>query len=204
MIPANIYMILRLAYSVYFNPIIAKKKAYLKEKNLPNPADLFTVYRPNDLTWISAGSLDLDFPLPFVPENVIPCGPIILSTAPASQQDPDLAIWIMRAPTVLINLGSHVDYDRASAVEMAGAIKTLLTNNTDVQVLWKFNKRKFAEGNHIDFSDEFLDQLEEEVTGGRLRLEKWLSIDPSAMLETGNIVATVNHGGANSFSEAVV
>jgi hypothetical protein len=204
MIPTNIYMILRLAYSVYFNPIIAEKKAYLKEKNLPNPADLFTVYRPNDLTWISAGSLDLDFPLPFIPENVIACGPIILSTAPAHQQDPDLAAWIARAPTVLINLGSHVDYDMASAIEMAGAIKILLTDNKDVQVLWKFNKRKPVDGTIVDFSDEFLDQLSNESTVGRVRIEKWLSIDPSTMLETGNIVANVNHGGANSFNEAIV
>jgi hypothetical protein len=197
-------MILRLAYTVYFNPAIAEKKAYLKEKNLPNPADLFTVYRPNDLTWISAGSLDLDFPLPFIPQNVIPCGPIVLSTAPAYQQDPDLATWITRAPTILINLGSHVDYDKASTTEMAGAIKTLLANNTDVQVLWKFSKRKRGDGTIVDFPDTFLDQLLEETKFGRVRIEKWLSIDPSTMFETGKIVAVVNHGGANSFHEAVL
>jgi hypothetical protein len=197
-------MIFRFAYSIYFNPIIAEKKAYLKEQNLPNPADLFTVYRPNDLTWISAGSLDLDFPMPYLPENVVPCGPIALSTAPASQQDPELASWISQAPTVLINLGSHVDYDEASAVAMAGAIKTLLSNTTEVQVLWKFNKRKLVGGSTTGFSDKYLDQLKEEVTGGRVRIDKWLPIDPSAMLETGNIVAAVNHGGANSFSEAVL
>jgi hypothetical protein len=204
LIPANIYMILRLAYTVYFNPTISKKKEYLKEKSLPNPADLFTVYRPNDLTWISAGSLNLDFPLPFIPKNVIPCGPIILSTAPAYQQDPDLTAWITRAPTVLINLGSHVDYDEASATKMAGAIKTLLTIMTDVQVLWKFSKRQRVDGTMVDFSDTFLDQLSEESKVGRVRIEKWLAIDPSSMFETGKIVAVVNHGGANSFNEAVL
>jgi hypothetical protein len=197
-------MNLRFAYRVYFSRTIATKKAYLKAKKLPNPADVLTVYRPKDLTWISAGSFDLDFPLTFVPKNVIPCGPIILSTAPASLQDPDLATWITRGPTVLINLGSHLDYDRVGAIEMVGAIKTLLTNNTDVQVLWKFNKRKLAGGEILESSDEFLGNVSEEVTSGRLRIRKWLSIDPPAMFETGGIVAAVNHGGANSFGEAVV
>jgi len=34
-------------------------------------------------------------------------------------------------------------------------------------------------------------------------VEKWLGIDPAAMMETGNIVASVHHGGTNCFFEAV-
>jgi hypothetical protein len=197
-------MNLRFAYSVLFTPTIAQKKAYIKEKGIPNPADVFTVYRPHDLTWISASSVDIDFPLTIIPENVVPCGPIAVSTAPASQQDPELATWIARAPTVLINLGSHVDFDRVGALEMAGAINILLTNHTDIQVLWKVNERKDLAGVIEKFADELTDQLSEAISSSRVRLEKWLSIDPSAMFHTGNIVAVVNHGGANSYGEAVL
>lgn len=81
-----------------------------------------------------------------IPSNVIACGPIFLSTAPAASQDQDLAAWLEGSPTVLINLGSSVNYDQRSALEMARAVKTLL-DNFNVQVLWKFNKRN-------DFNDD--------------------------------------------------
>jgi hypothetical protein len=79
---------------------------------------------------------------------------IIARMAPAAEQDPELAAWLEKAPTVLINLGSSVDYDELSATEMAKAIKTLL-GSTDVQVLWKLNKR-------ADFPDDFLADLKEQ------------------------------------------
>lgn len=63
-----------------------------------------------------------------IPSNVIACGPIYLSTAPASMQDHGLAIWLERSPTVLINLGSSVNYDEKSALEIARAVKMLLKN----------------------------------------------------------------------------
>jgi hypothetical protein len=79
---------------------------------------------------------------------------IIARMAPAAEQDPELAAWLEKAPTVLINLGSSVDYDELSATEMAKAIKTLL-GSTDVQVPWKLNKR-------ADFPDDFLADLKEQ------------------------------------------
>jgi hypothetical protein len=130
-----------------------------------------------------------------VPQNVITCGPIFLSTAPAAEQDPELAQWLELAPTVLINLGSAMDYDEAGTREMLGAIKIMLSQ-TSVQVLWKFNKRN-------EFSDHVFAPLAEEIASRRLRLEKWIEIDPAAMLETGNIVVSVHHGGANCYWEAV-
>lgn len=179
-------------------------KEYLKTHGIPKPVDLFTVYRPDDLTWISQGSLEADFPLTVIPENVKAVGPIILASASAAEQDPELATWIKKAPTVMINLGSHVDYDEKAAREMAGAIGILLKEKKDVQVLWKFNKRKDLNGAvAVDFPMGFV----EEMLGdniGRLRMTKWLSIDPPAMLETGNIAAAVTHGGASSFYEAMM
>jgi hypothetical protein len=204
LIPANIYINLRFAYSIFFNTAMASTKAYLKENGIANPVDAFTVYRPDNLTWISQGSLDADFPLSVIPQNVKAYGPIVLATASAAEQDEDMASWLERAPTVMINLGSHVDYDERSAREMAGAIKILL-EQTEVQILWKFNKRRSVDGKvAIDFPMDFLDELSQDITSGRLRMEKWLIIDPPAMLETGNSIAAVHHGGANSFYEAMM
>ena len=54
-----------------------------------------------------------------------------------------------------------------------------------------------------DFENDFLVDLQGELKEGRLRLEKWLKPDPAALLETGNIVLSVHHGGANCFHEAI-
>jgi hypothetical protein len=50
--------------------------------------------------------------------NVVTCGPIFQSSAAAYEQDPELAAWLKEALTVLISLGSNVDYDEKGAMEM--------------------------------------------------------------------------------------
>lgn len=194
LIPANIYLTLRLAYSVTWTPELSRKKAFLKENGIANPLDFFSVYN-KDLVWLTQSSLDADFPMSIIPSNVVACGPIFLSTAPAVEQDKELATWLQKAPTVLINLGSSVNYDEKAATEMARAVKELL-ETSGVQVLWKFNKRR-------EFPDSFLAELQEFIAQGRLRLEKWIKIDPASLLETGNVVLSVHHGGANCYHEAV-
>jgi hypothetical protein len=192
-------MNLRYIYSVMVTPDLKQKKTYLKEKGLSNPVDFFSVYN-KDMTWICQSSPAADFPISVVPESVKACGPIYLSTAPAAAQDPELASWLAQAPTLLINLGSTTEYDEASATQMARAIKVTL-EKTNIQVLWKFNRRKYSTA-VIDFSDEFLTPLQEFV-GSRLRIENWIKIDPAAMMKTGNIIASVHHGGANCYHEAI-
>lgn len=98
-------------------------------------------------------------------------------------------------PTVLINLGSSVNYDEVGAVEMVKAVRVLL-DNSKVRVLWKFNRR-------YEYSYEFLDVLNEEIRADRVRMSKWIKVDPLALLETGDIVVSVHHGGANCFHEAI-
>ena len=193
LIPANVYINIRLIYSFLNISILTKKKASLKANGIAKPGDVFTVYR-KDYLWLSQSSMESDFPLSVIPANVIPCGPIFLSSAPAALQDPELAAWLDKSPTVLINLGSLVDYDETLATEMAKAVKMLLME-TEVQVLWKFKKRNI-------FGDGFLANLANEIKDGRLRLEGWIKPDPAALLETRNIVLAVHHGGANCYHEA--
>jgi hypothetical protein len=194
LIPSNIYLSLRFLYSVLVMPKMVEKKSYLKEQGLINPLESFSAHQ-EDYLWLSQGMLEADFPLSVIPSSVIPCGPMFLSVAPAAGQDPGLASWLERAPTVLNNLGSHFNYDENGAVEMARAIKTLLANSK-VQVLWKFNKRR-------EYGDDFLKELKGEIADGRLRLESWLKVDPASLIETGNIALSVHHGGASCYHEAV-
>ncbi|EDO01043.1 hypothetical protein SS1G_03517 [Sclerotinia sclerotiorum 1980 UF-70] len=145
--------------------------------------------------WKYPASQELDFPFDIIPKNIIQCGPIYLSTAPASEQDPELTEWLKISPTILINLGSSVNYDEPAATEMAKSIKILLENST-IQVLWKFNKRH-------EFSDQFLDILSSDLQSQRVKITNWIKVDPAALLETGNIILSVHHGGANCFHEAI-
>ncbi|KAM0133454.1 hypothetical protein ACHAP3_005980 [Botrytis cinerea] len=185
---------LRLTYSVLVGATISSKRAYLKENGIANPLDFSTVYH-KDYLWLTQSSEEIDYPFNVIPENVVQCGPIFLSTAPASEQDPELSEWLKNSPTVLINLGSTANYDLNTATEMAKAIRILL-DNTNVQVLWKFNKRH-------PFTDEFLAIISPDLESGRVRMSKWINVDPAALLETGNIIASVHHGGANCFHEAI-
>jgi hypothetical protein len=194
LIPANIYINVRFIYSVLFKISASDKVAYLKSMGITKPFFLPNIYNER-YRHISAGSLAADFPLTSLPKHVVPCGPIFLSTASAAQQDPELADWLLKRPTVLINLGSIYTYTELAAREMATALDTLF-ETTNCQVLWKFNKRS-------NFSDDFLGIFDLHLTRDRIRLETWLATDPAALMETGNVVVSVNHGGASSYHEAV-
>ena len=187
-------MAVRVGYTVFNDPTLVKKRAWLNANGIKNPLNFATVWN-KDITFLSGGSLDSEFPLSVIPSNAVICGPIYLSSAPASQQDPELATWLKRAPTVLINLGSRTTFTEQASREIITALKQVF-DTTSVQVLWKYNKRDA-------FSDDFLSDVSKELANGRLRLEKWLTADPAALLETGDIVLFVHHGGANCYHEGV-
>lgn len=78
---------------------------------------------------------------------------------------------------------------------MARAIANVLSN-TDVQVVWKFRKSG-------EYSDEALSVLEPFVASDRLRMPPWLTADPLSLLETGDVVLSVHHGGAGCYHETI-
>lgn len=195
-------MNLRLAYSVLVAPLIpstniAIKRSFLTKNGIAKPLGFLNVYHPS-YPWITQSSTELDYPISTISPNVHQCGPIYLSTSPASSQDSELTTWLSKAPTVLINLGSHVNYDLSAATEMALAIRSLL-DNSPVQVLWKYNPRPQS-GN---FTSSFLSILTPDLKSGRIKMSSWLPVEPAALLETGHIIASVHHGGANCFHEAI-
>ncbi|GME30646.1 Sfi1 spindle body [Neofusicoccum parvum] len=141
---------------------------------------------------------DADYPTT-TPADVIPCGPILLpAAAPLRTVDVALAAWIERPgrATVLVVLGSHLRLDEPDARAVLAAAAALLRARPDVQVLWKLQR----------FTRFALPEVDGEgggVFGDRLRVVGWLEADPVAVLRTGRVVAFVNHGGSNSYHEAL-
>ncbi|KAF6817385.1 UDP-glucoronosyl and UDP-glucosyl transferase family protein [Colletotrichum plurivorum] len=197
-IPANAYMMARLAYNMLTEPSLVEKRKYLAAHGIKEPMDFFKMHKPGSSLMISQDTRGASIPLEYVPPNVTATGPIALSIATAEEQDPELAAWLARAPTVLVNLGSLMEYDDARGAAMAGALRVLL-QKTGVQVLWKLHRR--LDGKLDDSVWQPL--VQEFVDSDRLRVSKWLTVDPLALLETGNIILSVHHGGANCYHEAV-
>lgn len=177
-----------------FNPELVEKRKFLAGHNLEDPISFFTIHQPGNGVFISQDTAAASIPLSSVPANVTTTGPIVISVASAAEQDIDLTLWLRRAPTVLVNLGSLFEYDADTASSMAGALEVVL-RRTSVQVLWKMNTC-------LDDKD-WRPLVEEFIETDRLRVSKWLTVDPAALLETGDIIASVHHGGANCYHEAI-
>ncbi|OHW99023.1 UDP-glucoronosyl and UDP-glucosyl transferase family protein [Colletotrichum incanum] len=195
-IPSNIYQTAAFVWGMLYNTELNNKRKSLASRGLKDPIDFFNIHQPGSGAFITQDTAGASIPIDYVPPNVTVTGPIAISVASAAEQDSELAAWLERAPTVMVNLGSMMEYDAARARPMAAALKTLL-ERTGVQALWKLNRAE-------DLKDEDWRPLVEEfIANDRLRVSKWLTVDPAALLETGNIVASVHHGGANCYHEAI-
>jgi hypothetical protein len=181
---------------VFFKPL-SIKSAYLKRHNhkaaplYSTPADDPTV------PWFFPSLPEIDLPLTFIPKNVTPCGPIIRNFAAVIDTDAELARWLARKPTVVINLGSLYRFDERSADSMLGAIEFLLERVGNVQVLWKL--RPLRDGDH--WVGEMRMRLGGD--GGRVKVVDWVSAEPAAVLASKDVILAVHHGGASSYHEAI-
>jgi hypothetical protein len=151
-------------------------------------------YHPGKLQ-ICPSLPELDFPIATIPENVVGCGPIFLPSPPVSETDPELATWLKRHSTILINLGTlHIPCS-ATASAMAKSIAAIIDENPDLQVLWKLKYDWKADS-------QFQELIAPKVAADRVRITSWLVPDTVSILSCGNIACFVHHGGANSFFEA--
>ncbi len=187
---------LHFAYGLSYLPVLTAKRAFLAAKGLRDPINFFGLHRP-DVPWLTQGVPEASLPVDVMPPNVTCIGPVLVSVAPAAEQDPDLAAWLAQKPTVLINLGSTVSYSEKRATAMVRALVPVLDKLDGIQVLWKLMK----EGNYTDAS--LLAPIRHHVDSGRVRIERWLSVDPTAILETGHVAAFVHHGGAGCYHEGL-
>ncbi|KAI1127421.1 hypothetical protein F5Y10DRAFT_193524 [Nemania abortiva] len=191
-IPDNIYFTFRLIWAIVTRPDVKGTKQYLKEHGI---VDSLKAKRPDDRPWFAQNMPGASIALDKIPTNVTSMSPIIFDPEPAIEHDPELVAWLARAPTVLINLGSLFVYSEHHATTMALAIEELLAK-TDVQVLWKMDKEDTVPENYTLPAQNAIDQ-------GRLRVTNWLTVSPASILETGHVVASVHHGGANCYHEAI-
>lgn len=105
-IPENIYLNIRMISSILYTPGISAKKAALREKGLKEPINFLGLHRP-DVPWITMDTEGAAIPVDFIPTNVTRAGPILIDNAPVSEQDPELALWLKQAPTILFSPGSY-------------------------------------------------------------------------------------------------
>ncbi|GFP54971.1 glycosyltransferase sdnJ [Trichoderma asperellum] len=194
-IPKNIFQQAYSLMQILGSSAIRSKRSWLQEKGIRHAITLTEIDNPV-VPWIAMSFPEAEFPLDFIPDNIYVAGPLVLDAAPAETQSAELAGWVKRAPTMLINLGSIVIYDEAMARAMVEAVVPVLEAE-NVQILWKMKKRG-------EFGDEFLEPAKKYIMNRRLRLESWLDVDPTSLYNTGDIVASVHHGGANCFYEALL
>ncbi|TGJ79087.1 hypothetical protein E0Z10_g9679 [Xylaria hypoxylon] len=197
----NLYINVRYFYAMLRMAHYTAVQKYLYSKGLTHPVNFFNL-RNADVPWFTQALPGASTPVDVIPQNVTLTGPMILSLTSAEEQAPVLTKWLARAPTVLINLGSLFMWTEGHAMTMAQVIADTLAKNSHYQVLWKFNKAPYdAEG--TTYGDEFMTPLRPFLKNGRLRIESWLDVQPVSLLETGYVVASVHHGGAGCYSEAL-
>ena len=189
--PLNIYLRLRFAVAYLLDEESKSRRAYYQTKGIQNHEHFLTV---RNVPWVTMTIPEAGLPL-VVPKEVTECGPIVLDVAKVEDESQELHHWLNRAPTVLINLGSLMKYDEARAKVMAQTIHRVL-QSTSVQILWKFTKLG-------DYSNDFLQPLQLLRDVDRFRLSNWLEVEPASLLQSGQIVLSVHHGGANCYHEAI-
>jgi hypothetical protein len=193
LIPANIYINFKIIRGMIYLPNVAAKRRFLEKKGVKRPIDFMGLYRP-DVPWLTQTLPGAHLPLLTIPRNVTLTGPINLAgLEEKSSAAKELLDWT-KMPTVLISLGSGFKYDEYQARVMLEAMQNIL-EETEVQILWKMDKLE-------PFDDQFLKAAMRD-SAGRLRIEKWLEVEPPTLLQEGHILAFVHHGGSGSYHDSI-
>jgi UDP:flavonoid glycosyltransferase YjiC (YdhE family) len=179
---------------IVFSPKLKALEAARKAANLPGMYPLFVPYS-KDVPYILPTAPETDFKLPFIPPNIIACGPILIPSYPLEEIEPDLFTWLKQKPTVLVNLGSHYNGTKDFNRNLAMAIRILLSKVPDIQVLWKYKPN--AEG-----VDPALAEILSPVSSS-VKVIAWLKAEPISLLCSGHIIASLHHGGANAYFENI-
>ncbi|KAM7183006.1 hypothetical protein V8F20_012772 [Naviculisporaceae sp. PSN 640] len=154
-----------------------------------------------NLKFLVANTVEMEFPLKVVPKYIIPCGPMIRPAKQVGEVDPALERWLMgkrgqeeAVGTIYVNLGTHMRFDEASAVELAKGLRILL-DQADRLAAQDDSLGK-REGKEVSKR-----VLGKDMDCDRIRIVDWIEAEPTAVLDSGGIVCAVHHGGATSFLE---
>jgi hypothetical protein len=140
----------------------------------------------------------LDMEEPHTPNSrVVPTGPMVLPVRRVSPEDyPELAAFLDRGRTVVLNMATLFVYTPADVRAICEAIvdaRGRLASRGGFQVFWKLPKERFS-----GIVAELLQGEDERA----VRIEEWIEPPMLAVLSHPNVVASLNHGGANSVHEA--
>lgn len=194
LIPFNIILMIRLIIIVVTSPNIKAINAGRQKAKIPGQYPFFVTYS-EDIHYLLPTGREFDLKLPFIPDNITTCGPLIIPSYPLSQSDPELLQWLEKKPTVLINLGSHVNGSVEFNRNIATGVRILLSRNPNIQVLWKLKPTRLGPEHAIP---EILAPVAD-----RVKLVKWLNAEPHSILRSGHIIASAHHGGANTWYESI-
>ena len=183
-----------LVYSTAFSSRVKIISKARRELGFTSMLPILKPYIP-DIQYICPALPEIDYPL-YIPSNITLCGPIVTASKSVAEVDPDLSDWLKKRSTILINLGSHIVSETSDAQQIAAGIKIAIADFPELQVLWKHT---------IHEKDEITREiLAHEIVCERVKIQKWLRSDPAAILQSGSVVCSVHHGGANSFYEATM
>ncbi|KAH7310458.1 hypothetical protein B0I35DRAFT_378169 [Stachybotrys elegans] len=222
LIPTNICFCLVAAYAVLTDTRL-KRTVEILHKTVSPSVVLMTAMElgvvraaPENLPILVANSPDIDYPFSVLPAQITSCGPIVRAAPPIQEIDASLAAWLSRGPTICVNLGTHHKSSPDEALEMAWALRRVLEHADKVaptqrpfQILWKLGRTPDKDGNapkQDSYTGEWApvaDALQEFVKVDRAKITDWVVAEPKSVLESQSIACAVNHGGSNSFHEAL-
>ncbi|KAK4118580.1 glycosyltransferase family 1 protein [Parathielavia appendiculata] len=218
-IPANIFYCFYQIYVSLTDRRVKAMKAHIKRELGADVVSFDTLMlSPLPGQNILVGNRpETDFPLAYIPKHLTPCGPVIRPAPSAAEVDPELDSWLRRGPTVFISLGTHRAMDEDEALEMAATLRQLLEAGDarkeggvggvagKLQVLWKLKRAKPTHTPTYEAGPgtRVYRALQNFMEADRIRILDWVKPQPSAVLEVGTVVCSINHGGANSFHDAV-
>ncbi|KAK4148786.1 hypothetical protein C8A00DRAFT_19443 [Chaetomidium leptoderma] len=218
-IPANMIFCFSQIYYALTDSSVRAVGAYVKREL---GADVITfdtlMFRPlPGQKVLVSNRAEIDFPL-VVPGHLTACGPVIRPVPAVVEVDAELDAWLKHGPTVFISLGTHRHMFEEEALEMAGAVQQLLEAAAtqkggdggvgapgSLQVLWKLKRSKpgGAAFYEVGPGTKVYGILQNAIEADRVRIVDWVKPQPSAVLQTGTVVCSVSHGGANSFHDAL-
>ncbi|EAQ91697.1 hypothetical protein CHGG_03632 [Chaetomium globosum CBS 148.51] len=217
-IPANIFYSLT---QIYYAVTDRRTKAVAAHVKKAVGADLVTFQHlmmrpPKDRKILVSNRPEIEFPLAVVPKHLTPCGPVIRPVPPVTEVDGELDAWLRRGPTVFVCLGTHRNMEEWEALEMAEVILRLLEAaegekgdvggvRGKVQVLWKLKRTVLGGAAPYETGPgtKVYEALKNEIEADRVRIVDWVKPQPSAILQVKSVVLSINHGGANSFHDAL-
>ena len=122
-------------------------------------------------------------------------GPLVLDTTPVEVADPELARWLDRGETVMMCMGTHYHYTESQVRAIVDGFLGAVGHDSRIQFFWKLSGKDRFEG----VIDGLLANPKDRE---RFRIVDWIDADPAAVMDHPNVVASIHHGGANSYYEA--